>query len=362
MEQLAVLSGILAARAAGEPCAVATVVNVIGSAYRREGTAMLIREGGEYTCMVSGGCLEPEIVFLGQQVMASGTPVLMRYNLDEERMFGLGIGCAGEVDIFVERVEETPALARWWQATERGEHAALVTRLDETAARVCVTPLEAVGDLGAHTGEAVRRARELLAQQHPKPHPFTLDGARYFLDLRRPPPELLLFGASHDSVPLAELGRRAGFHVRVADMRPDLLTAGRFPGAELHLMEPSGFPTLTIHPHTHAVVMNHHFLVDRASLKFLLGTPAAYIGLLGPRSRLEKIAQAARDDGALFAPEDLARVHNPIGLAIGAESPDEVALSVISELLAVSRGFTGGFLNGHAGKIHEPQDRAAVQR
>lgn len=354
MERLDVLAGLREARARSEPAALATVVNVIGSAYRREGTVMLVRQDGSYTCMVSGGCLEPEIVFLAHEVLKDGAPRLQRYNLDEERMFGLGIGCAGEIDLYIEPATDDPVLARWHAAWEGFELAALVTRLDGSGARTFVTPTETLGSVGAAQDAAGRLARDRLARAHPKSGLVHLDGVPHFLDVHVPPPELMLFGAAHDTISVAQLARRSGFRVHVVDMRAAMLTPDRFPGAVLHALRPERFDQLVIGPRTFVVVMNHHFLVDLASLRRALRSEAPYVGLLGPRSRLEKIAANARDEGRPFTPEELRRVRNPVGLAVGADNTDEVALSIVGELLAVSRGFGGGFLNGHAGQIHTP--------
>ncbi|MFB9992652.1 XdhC family protein [Deinococcus oregonensis] len=355
MERQEILKGLHATRTNGEQAALATVVNVIGSAYRREGTTMLVREDGSYTCMVSGGCLEPEIVYLGQQVMTSGRSVLQRYNLDEERMFGLGIGCAGEMDLYIEPATNNPILARWHQSWRDFELSALITRLDGSGARTFVTPEQVLGTLGAAQESAISQARKCLAQAHPRSGMIDLNGVLHFLNVNLPPPELLLFGAAQDSVAVARLAGLAGFRVRVADMRAALLTPARFPGAELHPVLPEHVGALPIHSHTFVVVMNHHFLLDLTCLRHALRSNAPYIGLLGPRSRLDKLALSARDDQAPFAPQDLARIHNPIGLALGAENTDEVALSVVGELLARTRGFDGGFLDGHSGKIHTPR-------
>ena len=358
MERQEILEGLRAARASGQPAALATVVNVIGSAYRREGTTMLVREDGSYTCMVSGGCLEPEIVFLGRQVMASGVPILQRYNLGEERMFGLGLGCAGEVDLYIEPATDDPVLARWHRAWKDFELSALITRLDGSGARTFVTAEAVAGTLGVAQETAVSRACERLSQPHPKAGLIELNGILHFLDVNVPPPEVLLFGAAHDSVAVARLAGLSGFRVRVADIRAELLTSARFPGAELHAVRAVHLDALPIHSRTFVVVMNHHFLFDLTCLRRALRSDAPYIGLLGPRLRLDKLALSARDDLAPFTRQELARVRSPIGLAVGAENADEVALSVVAELLAVSRGFSGGFLGGHAGRIHTPAERA----
>lgn len=365
LERQEILRGLRAARQAGERAALATVVNVVGSAYRREGTAMLVREDGSYSCLVSGGCLEPEIVYLAQQVMQTGRPRLQRYNLDEERMFGLGIGCAGEVDLYIEALgagalnNDAPT-ARWQRAWEQGELSALVTRLDGSGARCFVTPLEDAGELGAWQAEALALARQRLAGPRPRAGLVQLGGVPHFLDVQLPAPELLLFGAAHDSLALARLARQAGFQLRVVDRRAELLSAERFPGATLHALDPQQLGRLTLGPRSHVVIMNHHFLTDLACLRRALHSDAPYIGLLGPRTRLDKLAAQARDEGQPLSAQQLARVRNPIGLALGAENPEEVAISVVGELMALSRGFAGGFLNGHAGKIHTPESWTAV--
>lgn len=319
---------------------------------------MLVRADGTYTCMVSGGCLEGEIVFLAQDVMHDGVPRLQRYNLDEERMFGLGIGCAGEMDIYIEvaaDAKQSGAVQRRWHlAWERFELAALLTRLDSSGVRTFVTAQEVCGTVGSPQAQAERLARERLARPHPTAGHVVIDGESYFLDVNVPPPELLVFGAAHDSQAVVRLALLSGFRVRVVDMRAGLLTPERFPGAVLAPLSPESFGELSIGMRTYIIVMNHHFLLDLASLRRALHSDAAFIGLLGPRSRLEKLADNARDDGAQLSQEELRRIRNPLGLAVGAENTDEVAISVVGELLAASRGFSGGPLAGHAGKIHTP--------
>ncbi|AZI44872.1 XdhC/CoxI family protein (plasmid) [Deinococcus psychrotolerans] len=355
MERLDVLNGLREARFLGERAALATVVNVIGSAYRREGTVMLVRADGTYTCLVSGGCLEGEIVFLAQEVMRSGEARLQRYNLDEERMFGLGIGCAGEMDIYIEAANPAdPLQQRWHQTWENFELAAQLTCLSGSGARTILTPLEVYGSLGAVQEQAEVLMRQRLASPQPKAGLVELGGLTYFLDVNIPPPELLLFGAAHDSQAVVRLACESGFRVRVVDMRAGLLTPERFPGASLSPLTPEQFSQLSIGPRSFVVVMNHHFLLDLASLRRALQSEAPFIGLLGPRSRLDKLAANAQDEGLPLTPAELSRIRNPLGLAIGADTTTEVAISVVAELLAASRGFSGGPLDGHQGKIHSP--------
>ena len=176
-----------------------------------------------------------------------------------------------------------------------------------------------------------------------------------FLDASAPAPELVIFGAGHDALPLAQRALDVGWTVRVVDARAAFLTAQRFPGAQLSLAEPDQLgAALSLGPRSFVMVMNHHLERDRACLHFALESAAPYVGMLGPRQRfldaLVTLGKKATQPDA----EQLARVSSPVGLDIGAESPYEVALSVMAELIAVRRGFAGGRLNGRAGRIHDP--------
>lgn len=360
-EVRALLAGLREGLAQGEGLALATIVGVSGSAYRREGTKMLIRADGSYTCMLSGGCLEPEIVEAARGVVASGKPLLTRYNLDEEVTWGLGIGCGGAVEVYIEKVQPDAVMDRWWEVLERGEPALLVTPLEPSLGRWMISAKAEVGGLEDPALEAqVReRAKGLLEQLQPQPltHTFHLsDGrsVRVFIDVSLPPSDLVVFGAGHDAIPLSQMAVNLGFRVRIVDMRTQFALPSRFPGAEVHLLRPEQFPTLPLNERSLVVVMNHNLLVDQSTLEFVLRTPAAYIGLLGPRARFEKILKSLAQEGRPLREEQIRRVRNPIGLAIGAESPEEVAMAILAEILALQRGFEGGFLSGRQGRIHIP--------
>ncbi|WP_052351775.1 XdhC family protein [Deinococcus pimensis] len=172
--------------------------------------------------------------------------------------------------------------------------------------------------------------------------------------MNTPPPELVVFGAGHDALPLAAHAGALGYDVRVVDAREGFLTRGRFPGATLDLLSPDEFGAhLRLGPRSHVVIMNHHLDRDRESLRHALASPAPYVGVLGPRSRFERLLGALHEEGFTPTPAQLARVRSPVGLRVGAETPDEVALSIVAELMALRRGQSGGFLAGHEGRIHE---------
>jgi len=355
-------------RSAGDAVALATVVRVRGQAYRHEGTTMLVRSDGSYECAISGGCLEPAIADAAARVLVTGEPVLASYDLAEDSVWGLQIGCMGAVDIRIERLDPADAvMAAWLSALEADEAAVLVTPLAGVAGRMLVgAGPHVVGALsdGTATREAERRARERLAEPEGASGPEAAGSSELFFHVNRPAPVLAIFGAGHDAVPLARQARALGFSVTIVDPRESLLTADRFPGASLLAVHHSEWPaSLRLPPQSYVVVMNHHVERDRASLRAALLAQAAYIGVLGPRARYQKLMADIVDEG--FVPEApaLARVRSPVGLSLGAETPEEVALSICAEMLAMRRGFDGGFLNGTAGSLHRAsEERRLIAR
>ncbi|PYE55829.1 XdhC family protein [Deinococcus yavapaiensis] len=367
------------AKRLGQRVALATVVRVRGNAYRRAGASMLVREDGAQACMLSGGCLEPEVVESALDVIASGERSLRHYDLSEDTLWSLGIGCGGNVDILVERVTGDDVLEAWLSVLERGESAVLVTPLTGAQGHLLVSssgpPLGMLtrrGDVALGLMEAAtRHARSLLAQAEAYSGAATVSAEEFgeadlFFGVHQQSAKLVLFGAGHDAIPLARLGDEFGYDVHVVDAREAYLTRGRFPAATRHLLAPEEFEdavtsgALTFDARTSAVVMNHHLARDRETLRVLLTLPAGYVGVLGPRTRFERMLDELRSEGFTPTSEALARTRSPVGLHVGAETPEEVALSVVAELMALRRGYEGGFLSGHAGKIHALPETSSV--
>ncbi|HXG42026.1 MAG TPA: XdhC/CoxI family protein [Dehalococcoidia bacterium] len=354
-----VLEAAREAWARGRRVALATVVRVFGSAYRREGAKMLAHEDGSTTCMISGGCLEPEVAEVARGVLADGSPRLVRYDLDEDVMWGLGLGCGGAVEVYIEPLEEGSLQARWLELQAEGVSAVLATAIEGAAGRLLLRedgPPE--GDLAPpELAVAVREvAAALLNGPSPRPRLQALDGAQVFFDVSVPPPELVVFGAGHDAIPLVAQAQALGLRATVVDARPAYATPERFPGARIVLAHPQDFPErVRLTRHSYVVIMNHHLQRDQACLAYVLDSPAPYIGVLGPRSRFEKLLDGVVRAGRQVGSQDLERVHSPVGLDIGAEAPEEVAVSILAEILAVQRGFAGGPLRERQGRIHQPQ-------
>jgi xanthine dehydrogenase accessory factor len=358
------LAAIRRAQAAGERAAVATIVRVRGSAYRREGTHMLILPDRTYECALSGGCLEPSVAEAAVRVIETGEPVVVNYDLADDSLWGLGMGCSGAIDVRIERLDElehNPTSRMWLNVLERGESAALVTPLAGGSGRLLVRPGgESLGHLSdpAMEQEALSRARMRLGAAFPQSGPERLGSGEVFCEVSTPAPELVVFGANADAVPLARQAWMLGFSVTMVDVRSSYLTADRFPTARLVAAHYSQFASVApVSAGSFVLVMNHHLERDEESLRYALESGAAYIGVLGPRARYQKLLAGLSAKGHTSSASSLARVHSPVGLSIGAETPEEVAVSILAEILAVRRGFEGGSLSGFSGSLHAPDDK-----
>jgi xanthine/CO dehydrogenase XdhC/CoxF family maturation factor len=358
------LEAIRQARARGERAAVATVVRVRGSAYRREGTQMIIREDGTYECALSGGCLEPSVAHAALQVVTTGEPVVVSYDLADDSLWGLGIGCSGAIDVRIERLDDDEMTGEWLGVLDRGEAAVRLTPLSGASGRVIV---RADGDSIGHMSdpameqEALARARACLHAAFPRSGAEPIARGEVFFEISAPAPELVIFGAGPDAVPLARQAWALGFAVTAVDVRCAYLTPDRFPGVTLvpaHFTEFAA--TVSLRGGSFVLVMNHHVERDQESLRFALNSNAAYIGVLGPRSRYQKLLAGLAASGYIPSASSLSRVHSPVGLSVGAETPEEVAVSILGEILAIRRGFEGGFLSGSTSSLHRPDDKRFV--
>ena len=350
------LAAIHQVRAGGEAAALAMVVRIRGSAYRREGTRMLVRQDGTFECALSGGCLEPAVADAAERVIATGEPVVVSYDLANDSVWGLGIGCSGAVDIRIERIEDDAITNEWLAILERGEAAVLVTPLSGVSGRMIVRASgEVVGDLrdSAIQQQACRQALERLSRRYPCSGAADAGAAELFYEVTTSPPRLVIFGAGHDAAPVAQLAWTLGCAVTVVDVRDAFLTAERFPGATLVHAHFSEFAhKVAVNGDSLVLVMNHHLERDRESLRFSLESNAGYIGVLGPRSRYDRLLSGLSRQGYVPDPTRLHVVRSPVGLSLGAETPSEIAVAVLAEIVALRRGFDGGFLSGSVGSLH----------
>jgi xanthine/CO dehydrogenase XdhC/CoxF family maturation factor len=340
----------------GVRAALATVVRVRGSAYRHEGAKLAVAEDGRGCGNVSGGCLEEDVREVALRVIATGMPERRSYcgGANEISAWDLGVGCEGEVEILIEPITGDVAAERTALAAE--EPFVLVTSLEGIAPPDAEGAAESASPAGSTSG-----ARTILhgddAAAWIAAGDSRLDehkGASVFVDVLRPPPRLLVVSAGDDARHLARLAADVGFRVIVADRRPGLLTADRFPAA-VRLVEADAAQLserVVLDADSFAVVMTHHFADDTAYLRALLKSPVRYLGVLGPRQRTERILGILRAE----QPVDDARIFGPVGLDIGTDGAEQVALAVIAEILAVRSGRRPQSLRERTAPIHAATD------
>ena len=332
-----VLEAARVLRDAGTPAALATVVSVRGSSYRRPGARLLVPANGRPVGLISGGCLEEEAARLAREAIALDTPVMVTidHSAEGDELWGMGLGCRGIVDLLAEPPSmAAETMAALETARREGRPTYLLTGLDGSRRSLTAVEADALGE------------RAVLAVAHGRP---TVIGETV-LDPILPPLQLVLCGAGPDAGPLAAAGLRQGWRVDVVDPRRPNLRPDRFPGARLLDVEPAEAADATAAGEwTAVVVMSHDYLRDAAFLGSFLGRGVAYLGVLGPRDRTDRLL--AELPSAL-SDDDRRRLHAPAGLDIGADGSEQVATAIVAEILAELHGRSGGALRGVAGSIH----------
>ena len=305
--------------------ALATVVSVKGSAYRRAGARMILTSDGRSAGVINGGCLDADLWARAQMAMEDDAAQLAVYDTQSSQdiVFGLGLGCRGVVKILVEPIQDLSWLR------------------DET---VVAVEFEGTGELGTRVGDADWLDR---------PQIISTATGRAFVEKLEAPQTLLVFGAGADAVPLANMGELLGWDVRVIDPRAP--HSGRPVHLDSTFVAPENLGDLEIPRGAACALMTHNFLHDLEILKRVLNSPARYVGVLGPRRRtdelLEQMSGATLTPGFVPSPEQLIKLHAPIGLDLGAETPAEIALSIVAEIQKTARAKSGGSLR-ELGSIH----------
>jgi len=350
-------------RRAGRAVALAVVVHTSGSTYRKPGALMLIAENGDYAGLLSGGCLESDLHQHALRVLGSGQAQLISYDTggSDDQLWGLGVGCEGAMQILLLRAGPD----RNWQPLElfRAAH----ERHQPAAAAVVVASADAAmppgsllagpgSDIGQPVPPALRAAVEaLLNQALASGRPARLGAPGEALRvLALPlalPPRLLLLGGGPDAQPLVDLAARMQWHITVYDHRAAYAQPARFAQArEVLLGRPEELAqNLDLKRFDAAVVMSHHLTSDLAYLKALSASHIAYVGLLGPPHRREKLlADLGAERAGLQG-----RLRSPIGLNLGGRSPEAIALSIVAEIQARLHGAPGGPFGGREPEPHE---------
>jgi xanthine dehydrogenase accessory factor len=369
-----ILEPVLKWWTSGETVGLATVVRTFSSAPREPGAALAVSAGGEVVGSVSGGCVEGATYELATSVMASGQPVLQRYGISDDDAFSVGLTCGGIIDIFVEPVskERFAELAEVAAAVQAGEPVAIATVIDgpgRTGARRIIWPANRAPDAAKGTlgsGDRLDQAvdddaRGMLAQGVTGVRRYGAEGERRLDDLGvfvqsfAPPPRMLVFGAIDFAAAVARAGKFLGYRVTVCDARPVFATAARFPEADEVITEwPHRYLSrITVDERTVICVLTHDPKFDVPLLEVALRTPAAYIGAMGSRRTHDDRLARLREAGLTEA--ELARLRSPIGLDLGARTPEETAVAIAAELIQLRWGGTGKPLTLTSGRIHHNQ-------
>lgn len=374
-ETHAVIEAYRQARSQHVRVAMATVVSVEGSAYRRPGARMVVTETGLVTGVISGGCLESDVTERASMVLRTGHPILVSYDTTAGRdpVWGLGTGCNGVVQVLIEpESHHLDRLALFIERCSIGHRraaCATVIRTDNDefplGARVLLD-----GDGAAVTEGSAQAARVspcLLADLEqavqsgvPALTQYDADArVQIFVEVIDPRIPLVIFGAGADVSPLVTLATHLGWHVTVVDTHARLRSADRFSHADnVILCRPEDVAArVTLSDSSAVVLMTHNYQHDLEVLRAVRNQPVRYLGCLGPRHRTDRLMHELADHTAAAQPASRALVRGPVGLDIGAETSSEIALAIAAEILAVIRGRWGGPLCQRHGPIHRTDRR-----
>ncbi|MEH2151061.1 XdhC family protein [Nostoc sp.] len=367
-----ILEGFELSQKSGEITFLATVVKTQGSTYRRPGAKMLMTNTGRMIGTISAGCLENDVFMHTQQRMSSGEPIVVTYDntASEDILWGFGLGCNGIVQVLIERLERetTPNAIAFTQECFNKKHLGIIATVFafeggvdvKLGSRLLVYPNgkiitdikdpNLVQSLLSDTQTAFANQKSSVNN-----YQLPLGSVEVFIEVIQPTTHAVIFGAGYDAVPVAQFAQALGWDVTVVDCRANEATKARFPMlcdiilSRREIVQKQIF----IDAYTVAVVMTHNYLDDLEILKMLLASPARYIGVLGPKPRTERLLEDLRSQGIVYTTEQLKRLHGPIGIDIGADTPEGIAIAIIAEIQAVLTNRSGNFLRNRNQPIHQ---------
>jgi len=348
----------------GLSAALATVVHVEGSSYRRPGARMLVTEDGRLTGAISGGCLEGDALHKALFAIQQQQNKLVVYDTtgEDDLRFGVQLGCNGIVDILFEPID----------SRQPHNPIQLLRELIRDRRDAVLVTLFSSDRMGAHPGTCLLHTGGDIQTNLPKEYKDIVlsdvstafqDKASYFkqyplfngfVEYLPTPPAVVIAGAGNDVMPLVEITSLLGWHTTVVDGRPHHATRERFPKAdEVLVAKPQEVLTrLRTDARTLFVLMTHNYNYDIALLKELLKKDNSYIGVLGPRKKLDRMLEELSLAGLTLDEQQLSILHGPVGLDIGAETAQEIAISIVAEIKAILSGREGGVLKNKIYPIH----------
>lgn len=362
-----ILKAYSKAKSEGKRTALATVVKVEGSSYRQPGARMLVTEEGQLTGAISGGCLEGDALRKALLSIHQKQNKLIAYNTNNEDdiELGLQLGCNGIVHILFEYIDdETPnnPIQLLQQLELERKEAVIVTvfSLKRNAQQIgtvlffrkdspVLTYENHILNLISDVKEVLRTKTSIIKKLLPE------NDSEALIEYIKPPISLVIAGAGNDVQPLVKMVAILGWKITIGDGRATHAVQKRFPHADnIKTVKPEQFlENIIIDDQTYVVLMTHNYKYDLAVLKSLLETNCRYIGILGPKTKLNRMLDDLQNEGIQVSEEQLERIYSPVGLDIGAETSEEIALSIVSEIKAFSTGKSGTSLKYKQGKIHD---------
>jgi len=371
-EILDIIDAYTAAVTAGKRMALATVVHVNGSSYRRPGARMLVTDDGMLTGAISGGCLEGDALRKALLVINQQQNKLVTYDTTDEddAKFGVQLGCNGIVHILFEPIDPDMAdhpVILLQQLSAKRQEGVLITLFSlqhpqELLPGTCLLLLpdaETTGTLDeSYRQQLLQDAAAVLSTKTSIAKDYAVEETLLtaFIEFVQPPVALVIVGAGNDALPLAGIGRILGWHVTVADGRVTHANLQRFPTVNRLITGKAEevAAQINIDPQTVFVLMTHNYNYDIALLKLLVKQhDCPYIGSLGPRKKLERMIADLKEEGIILSPDQTARIFGPVGLDLGAETAEEIALAIAAEIKKVTSDKSGISLREKEAPIHE---------
>jgi xanthine dehydrogenase accessory factor len=346
--------------------ALATVVLVEGSAYRRAGARMLITEDGQLTGAISGGCLEGDALRKARMVILQQEALLVTYDTmdDDDAKLGVGLGCNGIIHILIEPINDglvNPIILLKAVIASRG-YSVLVTifsvedrKVPQPGSCLCLTDGQTLQnglEILPYRNELLEDAKNVLDNQHSAITAYW--GYTAFVECVKPLISLVIIGAGNDVIPLTRIAAILGWNIIIVDGRPNYATAERFPAVnKIVVAKPETvLKNMEINEWTAFVLMTHNYNYEIAFLKELLPLHPPYTGILGPKKKLERMLDELEENGAPITERNLETIHGPVGLDIGSETSEEIALAIIAEIKAVFSKRNGKSLKYKTTVIH----------
>lgn len=331
---------------------IGTIISTEGSTYQKAGAKCFISEDRKLTGILSGGCVESDIIEHAMKVIEREKPIILHYDFygDGDIVWGLGVGCNGKIHILLQpylpaKQPEKAAVIEQYvsDSLQKPLHAVIIVKAKDESLRGKMWVIDSDFNNSGSPISVHEIAVDYEARKKNFKNEMVYLGGEQdlyvYYELVSPPPHLYVFGAGPDAIPLVKMAKNLKWLVTVLDYRPSYCNKHNFPDADNIIVYPSGsVPNVSLHENSYVVIMTHNFVHDREILEHILNSNAAYIGLLGPRKRTDQLISTSAD---LMTNEKVHFLHSPIGLDIGAKTPEEIALSILAEIMMSYRGGSG---------------------